>query len=122
MKEVVAVVVALVVLVEMDFMIHHEQIPMVMEDKEEKVRHLLLHMDQPRFYACGGGGGGPLGGSTGGDQINDGIAGCMGGYGGNMTRRKHLMLSVVVVFSELDLVVAVLQGVEETEEKVHMVV
>tara|TARA_B100000035_G_scaffold244983_1_gene213534 strand:+ start:206 stop:430 length:225 start_codon:yes stop_codon:yes gene_type:complete len=46
MKEVAAVVVALVVLVEMDFMIHHEQIPMVMEDKEEKVRHLLLHMDQ----------------------------------------------------------------------------
>jgi hypothetical protein len=32
------------------------------------------------------------------------------------------MLSVVVVFSEPDLVVAVLQGVEETEEKVQMVV
>ena len=46
MKEVAAVVVALVVLVEMDFIIHHEQIPMVMEDKEEKVRHLPLHMDQ----------------------------------------------------------------------------
>ena len=46
MKEVAAVVVALVALVVLDFMIHHEQIPMVMEDKEEKVRHLLLHMDQ----------------------------------------------------------------------------
>ena len=32
------------------------------------------------------------------------------------------MLTVVVVFSELDLVVVELQGVEETEEKVQMVV
>tara|TARA_R100000005_G_scaffold40211_1_gene18849 strand:+ start:53 stop:214 length:162 start_codon:yes stop_codon:yes gene_type:complete len=35
---------------------------------------------------------------------------------------KQLMLTVVVVFSELDLVVVELQGVEETEEKVQMVV
>ena len=32
------------------------------------------------------------------------------------------MLSVVVVFLELDLVAVELQGVEETEEKVQMVV
>ena len=32
-------------------------------DKEEKVRHLIAYGPaNPRFYACGGGGGGPLGG------------------------------------------------------------
>ena len=46
-KEVAEAAAALVVLVEMDFMIQAEDhLPMVGEDKEEKVRHLLLHMDQ----------------------------------------------------------------------------
>ena len=45
-KEVAAVVAALVVLVEMDFMIQLDQTLLDGEDKEEKVRHLLLRMDQ----------------------------------------------------------------------------
>ena len=42
----------------------------------------------PKFYACGGGGGGPYGGSEGGDILNDGTAGCMGGWGGQSSRRE----------------------------------
>ena len=45
-KEVAAVVAALVVLVEMDFMIQLDRTLLDGEDKEEKVRHLLLRMDQ----------------------------------------------------------------------------
>ena len=45
-KEVAAVVAALEVLVEMDFMIQLDRTLLDGEDKEEKVRHLLLRMDQ----------------------------------------------------------------------------
>jgi|TARA_R100000479_G_C6283448_1_gene163850 uncharacterized membrane protein (DUF2068 family) len=45
-KEVAAVAVALVALGVMDFMIQLDQTLLDGEDKEEKVRHLLLHMDQ----------------------------------------------------------------------------